>query len=200
MTKRQAQAQKTKSKIYKVAAQLMDKKGFNNTTIEEISKKAKVSVGTFYLYYRSKDEIFQELFYKADTYFKKQVSPHLKGKNALDQIATFFQYYARYNQARGLDAIRQLYNTKNKLFVAKNRYMHLLLMQLIEAGQQQREIIPDDTPQNIADCLFIMARGVVYDWCLHDADYDLEEVMIRHVTRLLSIFKKDSAPGCQSQK
>jgi TetR/AcrR family transcriptional regulator, fatty acid metabolism regulator protein len=190
LTKRQAQAQKTKSKIYKVATQLMDKKGFNNTTIEEISKKAKVSVGTFYLYYRSKDEIFQELFYKADTYFKNQVSLHLKAKNALDRIATFFQHYARYNQARGLDAIRQLYNTKNKLFIAKNRYMHLLLMQLIETGQQQREIISDDTPQNIADYLFIMARGVVYDWCLHDGGYDLEEAMTRHMTRLLAIFKE----------
>ncbi|MEJ2641594.1 MAG: TetR/AcrR family transcriptional regulator [Desulfosarcinaceae bacterium] len=190
LTKRQAQARKTKSNIYKVATQLMDKKGFNNTTIEEISKKAKVSVGTFYLYYRSKDEIFQELFYKADAYFKNQVAPRLKGKNALDQIASFFQYYARYNQARGLDAIRQLYNTKNKLFIAKNRYMHLLLMQLIEAGQQQREIIPDDSPQNIADYLFVMARGIVYDWCLHDGDYDLEAVMRRHITRLLVIFKK----------
>jgi AcrR family transcriptional regulator len=189
LTKRQAQAQKTKRKIYKVATQLMDKKGFNNTTIEEISKKAKVSVGTFYLYYRSKDEIFQELFYRADTYFENQVAPHLKGQNALDRIAIFFQHYARYNQARGLDAIRQLYNTKNKLFIAKNRSMYLLLIEIIEAGQQQQEIMLDDTPQNIADYLFIMARGVVYDWCLHDGDYDLEAVMVRHITRLLSIFR-----------
>jgi TetR/AcrR family transcriptional regulator, fatty acid metabolism regulator protein len=190
MTKRQAQAQKTKSKIYKVATQLMDKKGFNNTTIEEISKKAKVSVGTFYLYYRSKDEIFQELFHRADTYYKNQVAPHLKGKNALDQIAIFFQYYARYNQTRGLDAIRQLYNTKNKLFVSKNRFMHLLLIQIIEAGQQQRKLTSADTPQEIADSLFIMARGVVYDWCLHDGEYELEEAMVRHIARLLSIFKE----------
>jgi TetR/AcrR family transcriptional regulator, fatty acid metabolism regulator protein len=189
LTKRKAQAQKTKKTIYKVAMQLMNKQGFNNTTIEEISKKAHVSVGTFYLYYKSKDDIFFELYHKADVYFKNEVSRQLAEKNSLDQIMVFFKCYAKYNYERGLDAISQLYNTKNKLFIAKGRYMGLLLEKIIETGQEKKELILDMTPQSIAGYLFIVARGTVYDWCLHDGDYDLEETMTRHIARLLPIFR-----------
>ncbi len=167
---------------------LMNKKGFNNTTIAEVSKAANVSVGTFYLYYKSKDDIFSEIYQKADVYFKKQVSQLLADKKPLDQIIGFFQHYARYNQERGLDAISQLYNTKNKLFIAKNRYMHILLEEIVEAGQAVGEIKKDMPASSIADYLFIMARGTVYDWCLHEGDFDLESTMVKIIGRLLTAF------------
>lgn len=189
LTQRKIQAQKTKKTIYNAAMQLMNKKGFGNTTIAEISKKAKVSVGTFYLYYKTKEDIFFELYDKADIYFKNDVANQLTGKNIMDQILTFFSYYADYNQDQGVDAISQLYNTKNKLFIAKGRYMHVLLKKIIEQGQAGHNLITEMPPQEIADYLFIMARGIIYDWCLHDGDYDLKEAMIVHLTRLIPIFQ-----------
>ncbi len=190
LTQRKIQAQKTRKTIYRAAMQLMNKKGFGNTTIAEISKKANVSVGTFYLYYKTKEDIFFELYHKADVYFKNDVSKQLTGKSALDQIIIFFTCYARYNEDQGVDAVSQLYNTKNKLFIAKGRYMHLLLKKIIEKGQAGNEIIEEMSPGEIADYLFIMARGTVYDWCLHDGAYNLDEVMISYLKRLIPIFKK----------
>lgn len=78
LTKRQIQANKTRSKIYKIAVDLMEKKGFNNITIEEISKKAKVSVGAFYHYYNSKEDILFEIFRRADEYFENEVAQVLR--------------------------------------------------------------------------------------------------------------------------
>jgi AcrR family transcriptional regulator len=191
LTKRKIQAQKTKKKIYDIAMKLMNKKGFDNTTIAEISKAAKVSVGTFYLYYKSKDDIFSEIYQKADVFFKNQVFQELENKKPLDQIVGFFQHYARYNQDRGVDAISQLYNTKNKLFIAKSRYMHILLEKILQAGQVRGDIKKDMSIQGIADFLFVMARGTVYDWCLHDGEYDLEANMVKNIERLLTIFRVD---------
>jgi TetR/AcrR family fatty acid metabolism transcriptional regulator len=191
LTIRQAQAIKTKKKIYSVAMRLINKKGFDNTTIADISKKAGVSIGAFYHYYRSKDDIFFELYKKADDYFKNKVSYQLTEENSLDQIVSFFKFYANYNYQRGLDAIRQLYNTKNKFFIAKGRYMHILLEKIIEKGQEKNEIFLEMTPEHIANYFFISARGIVYDWCLHDGDYDLNEVMIKYMKRLIAIFKNN---------
>lgn len=189
LTQRKIQAQRTRKTIYKAAMELMNKKGFGNTTIAEISKKAKVSVGTFYLYYRSKEDIFLELYHKADAYFKNEVADQLADKKALDRIIIFFAYYGRYNHAQGLDAISQLYNTKNRLFIAKGRYMHVLLEKIIEEGQDGGELNTDMTPKEMADYLFIMARGTIYDWCLHDGEYDLERAITRHMKRLAPILK-----------
>jgi len=189
LTKRQAQAIKTKKKIYSEAMKLMNKKGFDDTTIADISKKAGVSVGAFYHYYKSKNDIFFELYKKADDFFKNKVSCQLTENNSLDQIVSFFKFYANYNYQRGLDAIRQLYNTKNKLFIAKGRYMHILLEKIIKKGQEKNEISSEMTPECMANYLFISARGIVYDWCLHDGDYDLEEATVKYIKRLVVIFK-----------
>lgn len=187
LTQRKIQAQKTKQTIYKAAMQLMNKKGFGNTTIAEISKKAKVSVGTFYLYYKTKEDIFFELYHKADDFFKNEVASQLAGKRAPEQIVLFFTWYARYNREQGLDAISQLYNTKNKLFIAKGRFMHVLLEKIIREGQDNQALVTDMSPKEMADYLFIMARGTIYDWCLHDGEYELEQAVVGNLRRLMPV-------------
>ena len=119
LTKRQVQANKTKNKIYKVAVDLMEKHGFNNITIEDISKKAGVSVGAFYHYYKSKDDIFFEIYKKADEYFENVVFGEIAIDtiDSIEKITLFFKHYAKYNKERGLETVSQLYNTKNKHFI-----------------------------------------------------------------------------------
>ena len=62
LTKRQIQANDTRNRVYKTALELMETKGLNNTSIEEISMKAGVSVGTFYNYFKSKDDILVDIY------------------------------------------------------------------------------------------------------------------------------------------
>jgi TetR/AcrR family fatty acid metabolism transcriptional regulator len=194
LTKRQIQANKTRSKIYKIAVDLMEKKGFNNITIEEISKKAKVSVGAFYHYYNSKEDILFEIFRRADEYFENEVAQVLRegDLNSLDQIVVFFKFYAKYNVERGLENVSQLYNTKNKLFIAKDRYMITLLDEIVSEGQKKGEITGDMTSESITEYLFIAGRGVIIDWCIHEADYDLEEAMEKYMRRLVTTFNANA--------
>lgn len=189
MTLRQAQAIRTKNRILNAAITLMDEKGFNDTSIEEISKKAGVSVGAFYHYYKSKNDIFFETYKIFDDYLANEVAPLLIQDETFDRIVTIFKYYARYNKNRGLDAVRQLYNTQNKYFIDKGRYIYILLEKVINAGQEKKEITRNMGAEGIADYLLIMARGVIYDWCLHEADYNLEEMMVNQISLLGVLFR-----------
>ena len=67
--------------------------------------------------------------------------------------------------------------------------MYDLLERIIINGQKKNEIIMDMTAENISDYFLIMARGIVYDWCLHEASYDLAEMMEKQL-RLLSVLFK----------
>lgn len=51
----------TKAKILEVGAQIVHEKGFNNTGIQEILSAAGVPKGSFYFYFKSKDEFGLEL-------------------------------------------------------------------------------------------------------------------------------------------
>ncbi|EHS58389.1 TetR/AcrR family transcriptional regulator [Paenibacillus sp. Aloe-11] len=51
----------TKAKIKKVAEELIIKKGYRDTTVQDIATSAKVAVGTIYRYYKSKDDILMDI-------------------------------------------------------------------------------------------------------------------------------------------
>lgn len=189
LTNRQIQALATKNKIYQIAIELMEKKGYENIKIEDICKKAGVSVGSFYSYFKSKDDILIEIFKRADVYFENEVENKLSNINALDQIVEFFTYYANYNEAVGIDTMKRLYNFNNKMFITKGRYMQTLLQDIITNGQDKGEISHNMTVNEISEYLFIAARGIAYDWCLHDGKYDIKEFMYNYFKNLVVIFK-----------
>lgn len=58
--RRQRKKEQTKENIYKAALELFLAKGYDQTTIEDITEKADVAKGTFFNHFPSKDAI---LFY-----------------------------------------------------------------------------------------------------------------------------------------
>jgi hypothetical protein len=75
------------------------------------------------------------------------------------------------------------------MFVEKGRYMQTLLQDIIKKGQDKNEISKDMTLENITEYLFITARGIIYDWCLHDGQYNLTNAMRKFMERFVYIFK-----------
>lgn len=187
MTNRQKRAIKTKKNIYNAAISLMQKQGIQQTTIEEICKKSKVSVGSFYNYFKSKYDVLQAIYESADTYFEDTVAGELKNLNDKDKIIEFFRHYALYNKENGLDFTKHLYfNSENKLFLAPNRYMHTLLRNILEETQADNSINTGLSLDEVSELLFLIARGIVCDWCLHDGGYDLEQKTVLYFETILA--------------
>jgi TetR/AcrR family fatty acid metabolism transcriptional regulator len=189
LTKRQEQALETKNRIYTAAIDLMDRKGFENITIAEISEKAGVSVGAFYHYFESKNDILAEIFQQADDYFSTQVIPHLRKASVPEQVVEYFDYYARFNVASGVEMTQQIFNPKVKFFIKEGRPMLTLLQDLIRKGQENGEIRADAEPEELTRFLFVMARGVVFEWSLYDGGYDLEATMHKYIESLVSTLR-----------
>lgn len=185
---RKIQAEATKNKIYKIAIKLMEQKGFNNMKIDDICSKAGVSVGSFYNYFKSKDDILIEIYKRGDVYFEETVRPNVSGKSAVENIIDYFDYYASYNEYTGVDTTKQLFASANKLYISKGRVMQAVLIDIIIKGQESGEIIKDYAPEGITEYLFIAARGVCYDWVSHDGSYNLREGMQRYMKLLVGIF------------
>jgi AcrR family transcriptional regulator len=189
LTKRQEKALETENRIYTAAIRLMDRKGFERITIADISKKAGVSVGAFYHYFKSKNDILAEIFQKADDYFSTQVVSGLKKKSVPEQIVEYFDYYAKFNVASGVEMTRHLFNPKIKFFIKKERPMLTILQDLIRKGQEKKEIRADEDPEELARFLFVMARGVVFEWSLYDGRYDLEATMHKYMELVTSTLR-----------
>src|SRR5574342_1330280 len=185
-TTRKEQAEETRSRIYASAIELMEEKGFGNFTIEDISKKAGVSVGAFYHYFDSKNDILADIFYRADDYFTNQVVPSLSKSTIPEQIVEYFDYYAKFNVASGVETTQQLFNPKIKFFIEEGRPMLTILEDLICKGQEKNEIRMDIDAKELVRYLLVMARGIVFEWSLYDGNYDLEAKMHKYMEILVS--------------
>jgi len=186
ITRRQEQALETKERIYSAAIDLMDQEGFENITIADISKKAGVSVGAFYHYFTSKNDILAEIFHKADEYFSTQVISGLKMGSIPEKIVEYFDHYAKFNVNSGVELTQQLYNPKIKFFIRKDRPMLTILEDLIQEGQEKKEITADEDPEELSRFLFVMARGIVFEWSVYDGSYDLVSQMHKYMEVLVS--------------
>jgi len=111
LTNRQLQAIKSKNKIYNASIELLANIGFDKIGIEDICKHAGVSVGSFYTYFKSKNDILIEIFERA------------------------------YNDSLGTDMIKHLYNFNNKRFITEGRYIQELLHQIFIEAEKKKNFI-----------------------------------------------------------
>lgn len=177
MTNRAKQAEATKNKIYECGVNLIRKHGFDRVTVEQIAKEAGVSVGTYYYYFETKYDLFSEMFKRADDYFLTEVEGKLKAESCKERIVEFFEKYAEFNYLDGVDMVKKLYTSDNKMFITKGREMQNILQKIIEEGQERGQLSKDQLSSEITRILFVAARGIVYEWCLYDGTIDLKEEM-----------------------
>lgn len=187
-SKRRIQAEETRDRIYRSAIGLMKTKGYENFTVSEVCRDAGVSVGSFYSYFVTKYDILVEIFKKADDYFRDVVEENLMKGNGLDEVVLYFRYYGTYVNMTGTDIQKQLFSPKSKMYAEKGRYMIELLRRVVARGQEIGDITSDMTTDEIMELLLITARGVSFDWCVKDGEYDVilrTEDYIRKLTAIL---------------
>lgn len=167
----------TKEKIYAAALSQMKKNGYQAAKIASIAKDAGVSVGTFYLYFKSKSDILQTLYSTADDYFQTTVVEETAEKDAIESLRIFTLNYGMLNTATGLDVLRVLFNPENEWFT-RIRPMQNVLSTIIKRGQEAGTITSERTCEDLEQALFDLLRGVCYSWVIHNADFDLTDRML----------------------
>ena len=177
LTSRDKQAIATRKKIYKVGMRLIQKYGIDRVGVSQIAKAAGVSVGTFYHYYKSKLDLFMDIYRQADSFYEIELAPQLEGLSFEEKVQTFFREYASLAINNGVQLTQKMYVPENSLFISRDTGMHKVLQAIITKAQADGECSLVQAPEEIAEELFITARGVVFDWALHEGHYDLKEKM-----------------------
>jgi len=152
---------------------LIDKQGYDNVTIEEISKNAGVSVGAFYHYYRSKTDIVVEFFKQIDVYYEGKREEILAAGDAGARLSAFYRAYAAFHMERGCGHTSTILKAQNSFFNNHSRYMYALLTEIVSAGRESGWLSKTHQTDEINDHLMIIARGLLFDWVLEKGEYDL---------------------------
>ncbi len=194
LSKKEA-AQITKGKIQSTVVKMMKHKAFDKITIRDICKEAGVSIGTFYVYFVSKEAalLFSHL-YVDDLFLDVDFSDC---KNAIECVQKIVTLYLRAIADEDFEYIQQVYIAHIKCY-AKDMFkdrliLPRLLIKKIDDGKQEGSITISANSAIAAQCLMRAARGHVYDYCINPNKrnsenwfYDAHKDMLKYIQNFLT--------------
>jgi len=102
--RRERERQARREQILEAAEAVFLEKGFLNATTDEIAQRAEVAVGTLYLYFRSKEEMYVSLLFESVEIFRQELeriqalaaTPDKKLRALWDFLYTYYREYPAY--------------------------------------------------------------------------------------------------------
>jgi len=182
LKRRQLKALETKMKLFKTALNLFSEKGFDMVSVDEIAATAGTAKGSFYTYFKSKEQVIVEQFKQVDNLYVEIYNDLGQDLNATEKLMTLVREQQRFAcNEMGLEVMKVVYysqikNSENEtFFINENRSLYKILQEIITEGQQTGEFRDDLSVKELTVMIIRCMRGVLYDWCLYEGKFDIVE-------------------------
>ena len=170
-----------KEKIIEAAWELFRKKGYEETTLQDIIDKSGTSRGAFYHHFRAKeDPLFRMAWYFDKEYegWLKSLDPDL---GALDKLYLFDEYCCQLlEESEFKPFLQQLYGYEvmtsgTRYILNEDREYFKLIRTLMNEGIKSGEISAHHSSLILARNYASIQRGMTYSWLLENCHYSLLE-------------------------
>ena len=182
----------SKEKIIDTTVSIIKKKGADAVTVRDVCKEAGLSIGTFYHYFRDKDDLMM--------YFLRETSfDSFKLKTPVSDIAgrisELYMHLIHKYMDLGIDFMKSFYSTGNRSLSAymgevDGSFLPGTVMARCEV--EMNTALDDGYIKTGADTHLIctdictIVKGCVFEWCLSDGDMDIESTLHRILELYLS--------------
>ena len=178
MTNRQNAALQTKRKLIAAALELIKRNGFNAINVEDITREAGVAKGTFYTYFKRKEDIVLEISRAPFA----EIAAELEAMRSLPLIEKLTHYVRRFMQCVqfcGIHICRQW--TRDVLDpneVPENKdaqkwqYDVDMLQNILKNAVQNGELKKNTPIDLFTHILICQMYGMMTCWCMSDGKFD----------------------------
>ena len=181
MTKRQENALKTRQKLIETAEGLLKANGFNALCVEDITKAAGVAKGTFYVYFKHKEDIVAEI---CRGYFK-EIEDEISGMSdsgLVEKLSLYFDNFMKAVELYGINICREWIrgsidpNTApDNTDMSKWQYDVNMLQSILNNAVKNNEL-KEGTPVELLTYLIISELyGMMTCWCMSDGVFEPKE-------------------------
>lgn len=188
LTRKRKDGLKRQAEIMTIALELFAQKGYHSTKLEDILKKAKIAKGTFYLHFKSKDDLLNMI---VDTHLEElyktlsilDISIDKPIDEIIDLYRTIsktlvndkqFRYFARImlKDAIGLNTtlLQKLNDFYNKIIDMSTDY--------ILNAQNKGRLVNTINPHFTAMCIVGSVKELVFQWAINDERLDIENAIM----------------------
>ena len=186
------QNEDNKQKIIDATVRLIKTKGADHITVRGVCKEADVSIGTFYHYFRDKDDLMM-FFVRTTPFMDAELKTPLSDISS--RISELYMMLIDLYLDLGEDFMKSFYSTSN---ISLSAYMgeydgsfapdtvmarsEVELQAALDAGYVDEKTDVHTTCMDI--CTIV--KGCVFEWCLVDGDMDIRKSVYRIIGNYLT--------------
>jgi AcrR family transcriptional regulator len=169
-------------RLLEAADRLIHEQGFPSLRIEEIVERAQLSIGTFYLYFESKDDLFINLVIESTGELRRRLEAASKGpgtvlQRLLGQVLDTYLDFVKEHERGFLyyHNVGHVDTNVGPLSIWACNQCASTLRPLLEEGMAQAEIKKTD-PELLAQAAVGLTQHIAGFWLQHQEVYSREQI------------------------
>ena len=170
--RRRREKENRKSSILKAARQLFFEKGFKSVTVESIARRAELSKGAVYLYFKSKDEIYSQILLDdVDKFHRKIADLFEEGGQASDMLfrlsCTYVDFFLRDRELFRILMTFMLHANHSNLpedlqrHIIKSTNKAIIMEKIFQYGIDRGEFSPFINARECRNALWGLLNGII---------------------------------------
>lgn len=178
MTNRQIAAAQTRKRLVEAAKNIICDKGLTNTSIDEITEACGVSKGTFYTYFKRKEDVVYEL---SERMFD-EIFADAQGFEGtiIEKLENYMIHFSRYIECGSLklaqEWIKNVVDSDiSDVGTNKLKKDTSAVKELIRSGIENKELRTDSPVEQISNMINDLLYGQMLCWALNGGEYSFEK-------------------------
>lgn len=188
LTMRQKQAMESRRKLLDAATELFNEKGYQETGVQEICTHAGLSVGVFYHYFNSKQELLQAILRSKNDELMELIATESTARTHLEALLEVLGFVCRQKVEGSFAMVCTSFAPSPTGCVAPDPKLLEFLASIARSAQETGELTDAATPEQIAFDLLIASRGYQLYWCENGGEFDVIAGQREYLKRLLRAY------------
>ena len=171
---RDEKASQTKNKIIEAAKELIKEKGLSNVSVDDITKQAGVAKGSFYVYFKKKEDIIGEIGCMEFRYINEELN-NMNNLNIKEKL----NYYAK----RYKDGVLELGIEISKCWLQNNlncrcklEYDYSAISNIIKDAIKNNELKKDTNVSILTYKIISALYGLMLIWIMADGSIKMDDM------------------------
>ena len=178
MNKRQIAAQETRRKLVTAGLELIKENGFDAINVEDITREAGVAKGTFYTYFKRKEDIVLDISRVPFSEIAEEVQK-MEGMKIIAKLTHYFHRFMECVESCGIEVCRQwtrdVLDPKNADENKDNQkwaYDVAMLRGILKQSVENGELSKDTPVEDLTHIIICELYGMMTCWCMSDGKFE----------------------------
>ena len=180
-----------RSQIIESLIPLISSVPFEDIHVVQLCEEANISIGSFYHYFNSKNDILSGLMLLIDEYMENTVFPLLNNEDEPENLMIFANGWAEHVNQNGIKRsilISQI-EPRDEDYVGNKRSSVMKIEEIIRRGQEKGQITTMHPAEELSSMFLLAIRGVTTDWSRCGGSYSVVDRMHLYISLFIKALR-----------